>query len=225
MLRHIIEATEGQVCAYKFNLAHFEALGWEGVELLYCVRKMLPDDVLIIADAKRGDIGSTARQYAEALYGKLNADSATVNPLMGRDSAEPFLAWTDRLTFFLVLTSNPGAGDFLLQDGLYERIAESVVRWNGSGNCGFVAGATRPEQLSGLRAGAPGVPFLVPGVGAQGGDLAASLQHGGGTKRDGSVILHVTRGILLGKQDEGDVRDIIRRKVEHWNQLVEEACR
>jgi orotidine-5'-phosphate decarboxylase len=217
-LRDVIEAGAERACAFKFNLAHFEALGWEGMELLYCVREMIPADCFVIADGKRGDIGSTARHYATAIYDKLEADAATLNPLMGRDSAEPFLAYADKLSIFLILTSNPGAADFLLRDGLYKHVARTVAGW-GEANVGFVTGATRPEMLGELRTLAPSVPFLIPGLGAQGGDLAATLRHGAG----GPMILHVTRAILPGKDEKGDPADIMARRIDEWNSKVEEA--
>ena len=215
----IIEATAGLASAYKFNLAFFESLGWEGVEMMYAVRMHVPSDVLLIADAKRGDIGSTAKHYASAVFDRLGADAVTLSPLMGRDSAEPFLAYTDRLSFFLVLTSNPGAADFLLPGDFYKTVARKVSEWNTAGNCGFVTGATRPGQLGELREMAPGIPFLVPGLGAQGGDLAASIREGGG-KSDGSLLLHVTRGILPAPGQVGDFGGIVREKAIRWNEDI-----
>jgi orotidine-5'-phosphate decarboxylase len=220
----IVRATDGLACAYKFNLAFFESHGWEGVEFLHGLRETLPPDVLIIADAKRGDIGSTAKHYAMAVYDRLQADSVTLNPLMGFDSAEPFLQYADRLNFFLVATSNPGARDFLLVNDLYKQIATKVTEWNKAGNCGFVVGATRPEQFTELRAIAPTVPFLVPGIGAQGGELAKVLSLGGAKADWSGLVLHVTRGILPGKDEQGDLEEIIRKKTEQWRDNVA-ACR
>ena len=223
-LRLILDATEGLCCAYKFNVAFFESLGWEGWEMLKTVRAHVPSDVLLIADAKRGDIGSTAKHYATSLYTVLGADSATVNPLMGRDSAEPFLAHADKLTFFLGLTSNSGAADFLLKNNLYADITRAVSSWNGAGNCGLVTGATQSEKLAEIRALAgPTIPFLVPGIGAQGGDLKATLTAASVTKNDPRLIIHVTRGVLPAKGETGDAGDIIRRKTIEWNNRVSEA--
>jgi orotidine-5'-phosphate decarboxylase len=222
-LRDVIEASADLVCAFKFNLAHFEALGWEGMELLYCVRDMIPDNVLVIADAKRGDIGSTAKHYAEAVFGKLHADAVTLNPLMGRDSAAPFLEWKDKLNIFLVLTSNPGAADFLLPNDLYKSIARAVTSWNTAGNCAFVTGATRPSQLGELRTIAPTIPFLVPGLGAQGGDLGETIRHGAIAGDFSGLILHVTRGVLPGPNESGDPAELIRAKVESWNRDITKA--
>lgn len=231
-LRGIVDATADLAAAFKFNLAFFESLGPAGLHLLERVRHAMPSDAFVIADAKRGDIGTTAEHYARALFGWLSADSATVNPLMGRDSAEPFLAHHDRLTFFLVLTSNPGAADFLLQDRLYERVARTVASWNGRGNCGFVVGATKTAQVAELRAIAAtsgDVPFLVPGIGAQGGELEATAIGGRvGGKADGSgtfqhMLFHVTRGVLPTKDERGDPFQIIRNKAMQWRDAVNAA--
>ncbi|MEM9083397.1 MAG: orotidine-5'-phosphate decarboxylase, partial [Planctomycetota bacterium] len=146
-LESIVEAAEGSCAAFKLNVAFFESLGTEGFELMHEVREMVPPTTLLIADAKRGDILTTAEHYARAIYEELGADSTTVNPLMGHDAVEPFLAYRDSLTFVLALTSNPSAKDFLLEHDLYLRIAEQVAAWNGRDavHSGLVVGATRPE--------------------------------------------------------------------------------
>ena len=220
----LIEATAGRVCAYKFNWAFFESHGWQGVRMMYDVREAIPEGTIVIADAKRGDIGSTAKHYARAVFDEFAADAVTLNPLMGHDSALPFLEYGERLSFFLVLTSNPGASDFLLPEGLYRRIATAISeKWNERGNCGFVAGATRPEQVGELRAIAPRVPFLIPGIGAQGGALEETLAAGAAGEGHPGMVLHVTRGILPGADEEGHVKDIIHRKVDQWNQRIAKA--
>lgn len=214
-LRLIIEAGTGRCGAFKLNTAFFESMGPEGWAMLHRVREAIPEGHLVIADAKRGDIGSTAKHYAKSLYEVLAADSATVNPLMGRDSAQPFLEHDDKLTFFLGLTSNPGAQDFLLQNELGLRIASAVEGWNTAGNCGLVVGATRAELMQAARQAAPSLPFLVPGVGAQGGDLQGVLS----VSRD--VIIHVTRGIL---PDAGtDPLESMIAKIDGWNSAVTHA--
>lgn len=223
-LRIIIDATADLAAAYKFNLAFFESLGPRGVDLLYRLRDALPPAAFVIADAKRSDIGTTAQHYARALYDDLRADSCTVNPLMGRDSCDPFLAYEKKLTFFLVLTSNPGARDFLIPGGLYAAIARALVSWNTHGNAGFVVGATNPDHVSEIRALAPGVPFLVPGIGAQGGELdaVASLGCRQGAGFPG-LLFHVTRGLLPQAGDEGDPRSIIRAKALDWRRRINRA--
>lgn len=221
-LRGVIEATADLAAAFKFNLAFFESLGAPGWAMLERVRAGTPGDVFVIADAKRGDIGSTARHYARALFDGLGADAATVNPLMGRDSAEPFLAHADKATYFLALTSNPGAEDFLVPGGLYRRIVQRVGEWAGvAANAGIVVGATRAEMVAEVRALAGDMPMLVPGVGAQGGDLettcAAALAPA--SPGDGYLI-HVTRGVLPGKDDRGDALTVIRAKARAWRDRI-----
>ncbi len=214
-LRLIIEAGSGRCCAFKLNTAFFESMGPEGWAMLHRVRDEIPEGHLVIADAKRGDIGTTAKHYAKSLYDALGAHSATVNPLMGRDSAQPFLDFTDRLTFFLGLTSNPGAADFLLPESLGLRIARAVEGWNSAHNCGLVVGATRTETLREVRTAAPSLPFLVPGLGAQGGDLDAVL------RVTTNVVLHVTRAIL--PDENADPLESMVAKIDAWNARVRAA--
>ena len=226
--RVFIDATQDLVAAYKFNLAFFESLGIEGARLLHKVRGLIPEHSVVIIDAKRGDIGTTAKHYARSIYDGLAADSTTVNPLMGRDSAEPFLEYQDRLTYFLALTSNPGANDFLQPEKLYLRIAERVQSWTAGTNCGLVVGATKgEEEISAIRDAAPDLPFLVPGLGAQGGDAAvvceagmmagARTHHGANGFSNSGLLLHSTRGLLPGSADVGrDAATVIREKTEQF---------
>lgn len=182
----IIEATSDLVCAYKPNLAFYEALGLEGLEALYRTLKAMPPDVVVIGDAKRGDIGHTAKAYARSLFEGFGFDAATVNPYLGRDAVEPFLAYRDRGVFLLCKTSNPGSGDFqdlLCQTAegnlpLYQVVALRSRAWNSYGNVGLVVGATYPKQLAAVRQLAPELPLLIPGVGAQAGDLQSTIQNG-----------------------------------------------
>lgn len=224
-LRVLINATHGLVCAYKFNLAFFEALRTEGMDLLYTVREMIPPDVLVIADAKRCDIGSSARRYAMSLYDFLNADAATVNPLMGRDSVEPFLEYRDKLTFLLCLTSNPGAGDFLIGKGLYRDIALKAAEWNEAENVGLVVGATRAiEHIAEIRQAAPTLPFLVPGIGAQGGAAEDVIGAGRIPGDFSGLVFHVTRGILPNEEEQNEEpREVIRRKTLLWRDRIYDA--
>lgn len=217
-LSTIISATSGIACAYKFNLAFFESIpgGWD---LLFEIRNLIPAQALVIADAKRGDIGTTAQKYAKALYELLNADSATVNPLMGSDSVLPFLAYEDKLTFVLCLTSNPGADDFLKPNQLYRAIATRCNEWSTKQQVGLVVGATRPELLGEVRGLAPSLPFLIPGVGAQGGDLEQTLALSGQSLSLPNII-HVTRGILPSKDSQQNPDAEIRAKTEAYNQRI-----
>jgi orotidine-5'-phosphate decarboxylase len=224
-LKLIVEETRDLACAYKFNLGFFESLGVDGARLLEQTRALVPDDAFLIVDGKRGDIGSTAQHYARACFESLGADAATVNPLMGRDAAMPFLEYTDKLTFFLVVTSNPGAGDFLLVDGLYRRIARHVVGWAEHGNAGFVVGATRADRVEEVRNIAPEVPFLVPGVGAQGGEIDAVVQSGRGDAAHPTLLFHVTRGILPQADDPRDAGQVIRERAEGWLENIRSAMR
>ncbi|MBI4553090.1 MAG: orotidine-5'-phosphate decarboxylase [Candidatus Latescibacteria bacterium] len=197
--RAIIEQTADAVCAYKLNLAFYEVAGPAGLEALERTVKAIPDDVPVIADAKRGDIDNTARMYARALFEYYRFDAATVNPYMGRDAVQPFLDYRDRGVFVLCLNSNPTAHDIqhLTVDGrpLYLRIAEMVNEWNAHGNCGLVVGATNAESLGGIRAIVPEMPLLIPGIGAQGGDLQTVVAHG--TDRNGEgILVNASRSIL-----------------------------
>ncbi len=195
----LIDATADLVCAYKVNIAFFEAMGIEGLETFRQILGSIPSDVVKIVDAKRGDIGNTARMYAQSCFGYYGGDAVTASPYLGRDSLQPFLDYEDRCTFVLCLTSNPGSKDFqYLTDGekpLYQRVAESVAGWNEKGNCGLVVGATHPEELMAVRRIAPELPLLIPGIGAQGGDVEQTVRFG--TSADGKkAIINSSRGII-----------------------------
>lgn len=222
-LMAIVEAGAGRVGAFKFNLAFFEALGPEGWSLLFRVRERMPDGVYVIADAKRGDIGTTATHYAQAMYDQLRADAATINPLMGRDAVEPFLEYEDKLAFVLALTSNPGAADFLGQDKLAPRIAARCSQWNTRGNVGLVVGATRADSMRELRDIGPRLPWLVPGIGAQGGSLEDALGAGRSRGDWPGMLIHVSRGVLPRADDEGETSEIIVRRIDEWNHRINEA--
>ncbi|MBN2356203.1 orotidine-5'-phosphate decarboxylase [candidate division KSB1 bacterium] len=207
--RAIIEATAPFAAAFKINTAFYEAHGVAGWQALTSTFKYLPDDVLKIADAKRGDIGNTAKMYARALFEVLGADAVTVNPLMGLDSVAPFLQDEKKGVFFLCLTSNAGAEDFQhFSDGerkLYEVIADRVASWNERRNCGLVVGATHPEELRGIRKIAPQLPLLIPGIGAQGGDLQKSVQYGAGENGRGAIY-NSSRAIIYASSGEDFAR-------------------
>jgi orotidine-5'-phosphate decarboxylase len=174
----IIEATLPYCVAYKPNLAFYEALGENGWESLRKTMALIPNTHFTIADAKRGDIGNTSSRYAEAFFNRFNFDSVTVAPYMGSDSVKPFLAVDGKWTILLALTSNPGADDFeqlLLANGkrVYEEVLDTAVQWGSADQLMFVVGATRVEALRAIRQRVPDHFFLIPGVGAQGGDLRA----------------------------------------------------
>lgn len=172
----IIESTYKEAAAYKINFAFYEKDGTKGIDNLYKTLELIPDGVLTIADAKRGDIGNTSQMYAESIYNHFNFDSITLHPYMGFDSLSPFLDYKDKINFILALTSNKGSEDFeklKLSDGkfLYQKVIEKVDEWNKNQNCGIVFGATNSSELRDNISSIKNLPVLVPGVGAQGGSL------------------------------------------------------
>ena len=227
--RAIIDATKDLVCAYKPNLSFYEAMGLPGLQALVdtiaYLRQVAPQ-TLLIGDAKRGDVGPSAAAYAQAMFQVWDFDAVTVNPLGGADTVLPFLEDDTRGVFLLCRTSNPGAAD--LQDlavqspygqiPVYAHIARAALDWNQRGNLGLVVGATVPEQLAAIRKTCPDLPLLIPGVGAQGGDLAAAVRNG--TDRNGRrAIINASRSIIYAaagpdyataaRQAAADLRDTI----------------
>lgn len=203
--RAIIEATAPYVCAFKPNLAFFEVLGPDGMYVFQDVLQAIPGHIPIIVDAKRGDLGNTARNYAAAAFDVYGCDAVTVNPYLGYDSVAPFLAYDEKGVIFLCRTSNPSARDFqdvpvYDEDGkvrpFYEVVAQRVQSWNKAGNCGLVVGATYPQELRTIRSMCPDMPILIPGVGAQGGDLEASIAAGVDEFGE-KAILAVSRAVLF----------------------------
>ena len=197
--KKIIESTKKYVCAYKINLAFYEALGKDGWKVLNGTLKSIPKNIITIADGKRGDIGNTASQYAKSLFDDFGFDAVTVNPYMGYDSVEPFLNYKNKGIFLLAVTSNKGAYDFqFLKVGklpLYKHVVKTSLKWNKNNNIGFVVGATKSSQLKELRKLAPKSPFLIPGVGAQGGNLRDAVKHGS-TIKNNFAIINVSRSVL-----------------------------
>jgi orotidine-5'-phosphate decarboxylase len=197
--KKIIAATRDFAAAFKVNFAFFEALGKSGWAALEAVAAALPDHVIRIADAKRGDIGNTAQMYAQAIFRQLPFDAMTANPYLGEDAAQPFLEDATKGAFFLCRTSNPGSGD--IQNfpdrtrPLYLHVATQARDWNKNGNAGLVVGATHPRELQEVRKVSPDLPFLIPGVGAQGGDLEAAVRIGATASGDLAVI-NASRTIL-----------------------------
>ncbi|GAB3378936.1 orotidine-5'-phosphate decarboxylase [Lysobacter fragariae] len=210
--RAIVDATADFACSFKPQIAHFAALGAEDAlaRLIAHIHAAHPG-IPVILDSKRGDIGSTAQHYAAEAFDRYAADAVTANPYLGRDSVQPFLDRADRGVVILCRTSNPGAGDLqdlvVHADGgvgrpLYQHVAEKIAReWNGNGNCALVVGATWPAQLREVRAIVGDVPFLVPGVGAQGGDVEAVVTNA--KTADGTgLIVSSSRAILYASQGE-----------------------
>jgi len=205
--RAIVDATADLVCCFKPQIAHFAALGAEDAlqRLIAHIHAAHPG-VQVILDAKRGDIGSTAQHYATEAFERYGANAVTANPYLGRDSLQPFLDRADKGVVILCRTSNPGAGDFQDLDiggkPLYQHVAESVARdWNGNGNCALVVGATWPEQLREVRAIVGDMPLLIPGIGAQGGDLEAVVTNGRTSDGTG-LIISSSRAILYASTGE-----------------------
>ena len=194
----IIDATKDYTVAYKLNTAFYEAQGLKGWESMAKTLDYIPKDIFTIADAKRGDIGNTAEQYAKTFFKTYPFDSVTVAPYMGADSVQPFMQFDGHWAIVLGLTSNKGSADFQLQQSgdelLYEKVLKTVAGWGTPDNTMFVIGATRKEQLQHVRAMLPEHFFLVPGVGAQGGDVdtvcASALN------KDGGILINVSRGVI-----------------------------
>ena len=213
----IIDATADLACAFKPQIAYFAALGAERQleEICAYLRAAYPHIPLIL-DAKRGDIGATARQYAREAFDRYGANAVTVNPYMGYDSVEPYMEWTDRGAIVLCRTSNAGGSDlqFLNVDGtpLYQHVARLVAQqWNRNGQCALVVGATFPDELAQVRAIVGDMPLLVPGIGAQGGDVAATVR-AGRTASGAGMMINSSRAILYARPEGSeDFADAARR--------------
>jgi orotidine-5'-phosphate decarboxylase len=217
--RLVLEASLPYAAAIKPNLAFFEAYGSEGMAALERLRGLVPAEVPFIADAKRGDIGSTAARQAVALFDSLGADAVTINPYLGGEAVGPLLDRADRFAYVLCRTSNPGAAELQgLEVGaddtaghpaepLWARVARRTAAWGPGGTVGLVVGATAPGELEAIRGIVPGLPFLVPGVGAQGGEIEPVLAHGPAVRAPGHVgpggglLVNVSRGIARAALD------------------------
>jgi orotidine-5'-phosphate decarboxylase len=192
----IIEATAPYVCAYKPNLAFYLSAGVKGLEALKLTIDAIPPDIPVILDCKVGDIGNTMEAYIKAFFEEMGADAITVNPLMGKDVLRVLLSEEKYFGFVLALTSNPSAKDFLLKDELYSDIADWIRKYNPK-QVGAVVGATQPEYLAALRKLMPEQIFLIPGVGAQGGDLKAVLTQTVKSANEPNIIINSSRGIIF----------------------------
>ncbi len=218
--KSVIDATSDLLCAYKPNLAFYEALGKEGWEILKKTVEYIPEDIAVIGDGKRNDIGNTARAYAASLFDYFGFDAITTNPYMGFDSLEPFLEYKDRGVFILCRTSNKGAIDFqslqcrpISPDSgaesafrpLFEMVAEKAGQWNKNGNIGLVVGATYPEELRKIRQICPDMWLLIPGVGTQGGEVEVTVRYGI-DKAGGKAIINSSRQILYASKERDFAR-------------------
>lgn len=224
--RLIIESTRELAAAYKFNLAFYEKEGMIGLENLIKSIQMIPNDILIIGDGKRGDIGNTSQKYAETLYDELRFDSATLNPYMGKDSLTPFLEYEDKLNFILALTSNSGAADFeksrlINNNFLYQEVIEKVKEWNTRSNCGIVFGATKSEELKHDIRRFGQLPVLLPGVGAQGGNIEEIVKIFKEHKHI-NFLINVSRGVIY-KSSEKDFSEAARAELISMNELIKEV--
>ena len=216
----IVDATKDLVCVYKLNLSFYEAAGLKGLEALEktvsYIRSVAPE-VIVLGDAKRGDIGSSNEAYARALFKAWGFDAATVNGYGGGESLEPFLRYEEKGVFVWCRSSNPGAKEFqdlaLSDDAgampLFEWLASRASGWNSRGNVGLVVGATYPDELGRVRARSPGLPILIPGIGAQGGDLENSVRLGLDSATP-NIIISSSRGIIYASRNPEDFADAAR---------------
>jgi orotidine-5'-phosphate decarboxylase len=232
--RLVLEAAAPFAAAVKPNLAFFEAYGSGGVAALERLRAAIPSGVPVVMDAKRGDIGTTAARQAVALFDALGADAVTVSPYLGEEAIAPLLERLDRFAYVLCRTSNAGAGELqslvvaadddagLPAEPLYARVARRVADWGPGGTVGLVVGATAPIELAEVRALAPGLAFLVPGVGAQGGEIGPVLADGAarqapaGDRRGGGLLVNVSRAIAAGALTAADPAEAIRTAAGDW---------
>lgn len=229
--RLLLEAALPFAAAVKFNIAFFEAFGSRGLAALERIRSDVPAEVPFIADAKRADIDTTSARQAAALFDALSADAVTANPYLGRDALAPLLERDDRFVYVVCRTSNPGAGE--LQDlpvegePLYLRVARRAASWAAeSPNIGLVVGATAPRELAAIRAAAPALPFLVPGVGAQGGAVQPVMLHGPASAGPGSrvpcgaLLVSVSRGIAAAALDTPQPEHAVAAAAKEWSQKL-----
>ncbi|MBI2166377.1 MAG: orotidine-5'-phosphate decarboxylase [Chloroflexi bacterium] len=229
--RAIIEATSDLVCAYKPNLAFYEALGVPGLLALEKTLQHIPSHIVTIGDAKRGDVQPSSRFYARAMFDRWGFDAVTVIPYLGSDSLEPFLERPEKGVFVLCRTSNPGAREF--QDleltglewerrPLFEFVALRAAAWDTHGNVGLVVGATYPEEIKHLRELCPDMPLLIPGVGAQGGALETAVRYG--VDRNGRrAIINASRSVLYASRDRASFAEAARREALRVRDLINET--
>ena len=229
--RAIIDATHDLVCAYKPNSAFYEKYGVEGLaaleETILYVRKVAPE-VPVILDSKRGDIGNTSAAYAHAAFVAMRADAVTVNPYLGTEALRPFLHYSGRGVFVLCRTSNRGSSELQelpLGDGGHNVFREVAIRascsWNYNGNCGLVVGATHPRDLAAVRKTVRDMPILIPGIGAQGGDIKATVSAGLNEAKRG-IIVNSSRGIIFAS-DGDDFADAARRETEKLHDAINDC--
>ncbi|MFJ1328796.1 orotidine-5'-phosphate decarboxylase [Capnocytophaga canimorsus] len=227
--KSIIDATHSFAVAYKPNTAFYEAYGVKGWQSLAKTITYINEnhpDIFTIADAKRGDIGNTSAMYAKAFFNDLQFDSVTVAPYMGKDSVEPFLAFEDKITILLALTSNAGAFDFQTQmvnnEELYKKVLQTSLTWENSQNLMYVVGATKAEYLKEIRKIVPNHFLLVPGVGAQGGSLDEVCEYG--LNADNGLLINSSRGIIYASNGT-DFAEKAREEAQKLQQQMEKWVR
>jgi orotidine-5'-phosphate decarboxylase len=233
----LLAAALPYAAAVKPNLAFFEAFGSAGIAVLERMRGLVPKDVPFVGDAKRGDIGSTAARQAVALYDILGFDALTANPYLGSEAIEPLISRADRFAYMLCRTSNPGASELqglevaadaapgAPAEPLYARVARRAQAWGPGGTVGLVVGATAPVELERIRGIAPGLALLIPGVGAQGGEVEPAMRFGpavaapAGTRPGGGLLVNVSRGIsgAAGKAGAADVEETLVAAAKEWS--------
>jgi orotidine-5'-phosphate decarboxylase len=227
-LSGIIEATRDLVCCYKPNVVFFEAFGPAGWEALRRTLRAIPSEIPTLGDAKRGDTPHTVQAYARGLFDELGFDAVTANPYLGGDALEPLFAYPDRGVFVLCKTSNPGSGE--LQDlqvrtpdgrleAVYLHVARRALSWDRHGTLGLVVGATYPSEIAAVRSVAPGVPLLIPGVGAQAGDLEASVRAAGA-----GAIINASRSVLYASDDPSGWQEAAHREAERVRGAIQHAA-
>jgi orotidine-5'-phosphate decarboxylase len=237
----LLEAALPFASAVKPNIAFFEAFGSPGIAALERLRIRIPAEIVFVVDAKRGDIGTTAARQATALFDNLGADAVTVNPYLGSEAVEPLIGRVGRFAYVLCRTSNPGAGELQSlevaadptidapAEPLYARVARRARQWGPGGTVGLVVGATAPVELEKIRAIAPELALLVPGVGAQGGEVEPVLRHGPATSppagewQGGGLLVNVSRGISAaasGRDGTVDVAELLAAAAADWAALL-----
>lgn len=232
--RLVLDAAAPFAAAVKPNLAFFEAYGSAGLAALERLRAAVPTNLIVVMDAKRGDIGTTAARQAVALFDALGADAITVSPYLGGEAVEPLLSRLDGFAYVLCRTSNPGAAELqslvvaadeglgLPAEPLYQRVARRVATWGSAGGVGLVVGATAPAELARIRAVVPGLAFLVPGIGAQGGEVQPVLENGPATgapasgRPGGGLLVNVSRGIASAAAGAAEPADAIAAAARDW---------
>ncbi|GJQ62778.1 MAG: orotidine 5'-phosphate decarboxylase [Melioribacteraceae bacterium] len=221
----IIEATKSETAAYKINLAFYESLGQEGLLQMEETIKLIPDDIAVIGDAKRGDIGNTSKMYAKSLFDHFKFDCSTLHGYMGIDSLSPFFEYKDKLHFVLCLTSNPGAQDFeklKLESGkfLYQEVLDRVKEWNTENNLGIVFGATNDEELKANVGNFGDLIVLLPGIGAQKGNLEEVIKAFRNVDSN-NYLINISRGIIYAGNDE-NFAEIAREALISYNYKIKD---